>query len=175
MTKRGNFQCLAPANHFCSGGILFFLLAWATFAILVVTVLGLENKLSACNMRCYSPTFCWQSITLTPPSMCAGDATKCFNKCTPEMVAKDGSSECRQVNQCDEIYFEENEKINACTSVCTLENKVVNKPIAFPLGVLLLLLMGTISLNFLPRVRRMSSQMYQTMVSGGAWARSSIW
>jgi hypothetical protein len=53
------------------------------------------------------------------------------------------------VNQCDEIYFEENEKVNECTSVCTLENKVVKVPIAFSLGVLLLLLMmGTISLNF---------------------------
>jgi hypothetical protein len=73
------------------------------------------------------------------------------------------------VNKCEEIYLEENEKVNECTSVCTLENKVVNKPIAFPLGVLLLLLMGTISLNFLPRVRRMSSQLYQTtMVSRGA-------
>jgi len=136
MTKRGNFQCLAPANHFCSGGILFFLLTWATFAILVVTVLGLENKLSACNMRCYSPTFCWQSITLTPPSMCAGDATKCFNKC-PKIVGSltiiDGSLECRQVNQCDEINLEENEKVNECTSVCTLENKVVKVPIAFSL------------------------------------------
>ena len=64
-------------------------------------------------------------------------------------VTNDDSLGCRQVNQCDEIYLEENEKINLCTSVCTLENKVVKvNPIAFLLGLLLLVLMGTISLNF---------------------------
>ena len=83
--------------------------------------------------------------------MCAGDANKCSNKCMPEIVnvTNDDSLGCRQVNQCDEIYLEENEKINLCTSVCTLENKVVKvNPIAFLLGLLLLVLMGTISLNF---------------------------
>lgn len=84
--------------------------------------------------------------------MCVGDATKCFNKCMPEMVGNltnDGSSGCQQANKCNEIYLEENEKINQCISVCTLENKVVKvSPITFPLGLLLLVLMGTISLNF---------------------------
>ena len=83
--------------------------------------------------------------------MCAGDANKCSSKCMPEIVnvTNDDSLGCRQVNQCDEIYLEENEKINLCTSVCTLENKVVKvNPIAFLLGLLLLVLMGTISLNF---------------------------
>ena len=83
--------------------------------------------------------------------MCAGDANKCSNKCMPEIVnvTNDDSLGCRQVNQCDEIYLEEHEKINQCTSVCTLENKVVKvNPIAFLLGLLLLVLMGTISLNF---------------------------
>ena len=84
--------------------------------------------------------------------MCAGDANKCSNKCMPEIVnvTNDDSLGCRQVNQCDEIYLEENEKINQCTSVCTtLENKHVKvNPVAFLLGLLLLVLMGTISLNF---------------------------
>lgn len=155
-----NFTCLAPAKHFCGGGNLLFLLAWATFAVLFGAVIGLENKMKTCTDPCHSSLFCWPTnLTSSPssPSMCVGDATRCLQKCMPETtnVSNDASDEgasCRRINQCDEISREESERVNWCELACDEANMYSAitplQKVCFLFGLLLIVLSGTICLNF---------------------------
>lgn len=153
-----NFKCLAPAKHFCGGGNLLFLLAWATFAVLFGAVIGLENKMKTCTDPCHSSLFCWPTNLTSPssPSMCVGDATRCLQKCMPETnVSNDASDEgvsCHRINQCDEISREESERVNWCELACDEANMYSAitplQKVCFLFGLLLIVLSGTICLNF---------------------------
>jgi hypothetical protein len=162
-----NVKCLAPARDVCGGGILFFLASWTVFAVLFGTYIGLENKMRTCIAPCYDSTHCWTSsdfISSTSSSwlMCVGDASACWEKCTPENktvtvsndvdVMDDGSS-CRSINRCDDMFREENENVSRCTRGCNRENAIYGAMtdgwrICFFLGLLIVLLSGTMCLNF---------------------------
>ena len=151
-----NFKCLAPAKHFCGGGILLFLLSWASFAVLFGAVIGLENRMKTCTDPCHSSTFCWPSNLTSSSSMCVGDATRCLQKCMPETnisndALNDGSS-CRRNNKCDEIVRSESERVNRCELACDEANMYSAitplQKVCFLLGLLIIVLSGTICLNF---------------------------
>lgn len=159
-----NFKCLAPAGDVCGGGILFFLVAWITFAVLFGAYIGLENKLRKCIVPCYSSTHCWSSnftsSSSSPSLMCVGDAYACLEKCMPEKTetvsndaTMDDGSYCRSMNRCDDMFRVEAEEVSQCALACHGDNPLISamtdsQRVCFLLGLLIILLSGTMCLNF---------------------------
>jgi hypothetical protein len=170
MGDRPSFQCLAPARQLRGGGVVLTALAWSSFAIIFGTFVALNARSSSCADACYDPSFCWSSnVTSTAKStVCYGEATACFENCAPTTPKSfeidnatstttnsttsydDDGSYCREANRCDELAREESEKVNECysaacagvSSTSTLQNVMTM------LGLLLILLSGTLCLNF---------------------------
>lgn len=166
MGDRSSFQCLAPAKQLRGGGVVLTVLAWSSFAIIFGTFVALRNKSTSCDDACYDPSFCWSSTvtSIVPSTKCNGDAQSCIDSCWPttsnyyEMdnatstnsTTDDDGSYCREANRCDEMLQEEYEKINECMiTACAGVSSISSfQSVTTMLGLLLILLSGTLCLNF---------------------------
>ncbi|KAL3811384.1 hypothetical protein ACHAXA_000463 [Cyclostephanos tholiformis] len=157
---RSSFQCLAPARQLCGGGVVFAILAWSSWAVIFGTFVALKNRSSSCDDGCYDPSFCWSSnvTSVTPSTVCVGDGLSCLEICSTsshEMNAilnstiDDYGSYCQE-NRCDEMVREENEKVNKCAITACVDAPGLSsyQSVMMMLGLLLILLAGTICLNF---------------------------
>ena len=162
--RRSSFQCLAPAKHLCGGGVVLAVLAWSSWAVLFGIFVAFQNRSSSCDDECYDPSFCWPSNVTSAPSttICYLDGMRCLEDCsvpyelqvskinaTTNATYVDGSI-CREINNCDAIVQEESERVSECaTTACANAPKMTSlQSVMTLLGLLLILLSGTLCLNF---------------------------
>ena len=101
---------------------------------------------------------CWESnVTNTTTTLCYGAGNKCNENCwvlpydesQNATIVAENEAICRELNNCDEIYAEEQLSVNACSALaCEGVPKIPSSQSAMIiLGLLLLLLSGTVFLN----------------------------
>ena len=163
---RSSFQCLAPAKQICGGGVVLAVLAWMSWAVLFGSFVGLRNRALSCDDICYDPSFCWSSnVTSSPSTICVNDGITCLEDCavpyesqfveknnaTANATTHDDGSLCRLINYCDEMVQEESEKVDECAmTACDGAAPAMTtlQSVMTLLGLLLILLSGTLCLNF---------------------------
>ena len=152
------FQLLAPAKNVCGGGVILAIVVWVTWAITFGTFVTLTNRWNFCDSECYEilpNPICWESNITNTTTLCYGAASLCYDKCIvpyEEQVlsnfTNDGSS-CRELNNCDAISAEEQFYVNECSVIACegVPQISTSQSVMIILGLLLLLLSGTVCLN----------------------------
>lgn len=162
MRRSATYQCLAPAKHLCGGGVILAILAWISWTVLFGTFVSFRNRQNYCNSECYDSSFCWTSNVTSDfanssiTTLCAGAGVACLDNCAVpyetqlEYNVTDDGSMCMELNYCDEIVEEEGAKVSECSLEACKGVPAMNSVqlVMTLLGLLLILLSGTICLNF---------------------------
>jgi len=144
------FQLLAPAKNVCGGGVLLAIFAWVTWAITFGTFAALSDHWNSCGLECYEISLCWESNITNTTTLCYGAGVTCITNCymyDDPLYNETSEAICRELNNCDAILVEEQLSLNECSAAACVGVPTYYQSQMAALGLLILLLSGTVCLN----------------------------